>query len=159
MAARPATVGSSLKRCGSTIVRYRRDPRADAGLAKLPWIVGSPASTGLVGYLFYYDGLNEWKQRRLPGLRLYSSGESPDGRISMKILWELRRGSALALRVRGQRIGGSGSFSQQLPPTRSNGRQFPSIISVPAPGCWRLTLTTGRTAATVTALVLAGKQR
>src|SRR6478752_6335559 len=83
---------SSLKRCDPTLVHYTRSTGAAPGLAQLAWIAASPASTGVVGHLFYYDHLNVWKQRRLPGLRLYSAGQSPDGRISMKILWELRRG-------------------------------------------------------------------
>ena len=58
-----------------------------SGLARLPWIAASPTSTGLVGHLFYYDGLNVWRQRQLPGVRIYSGGQSPDGRVSMKILW------------------------------------------------------------------------
>ena len=160
VASNPAIhASSSLTRCDPTLVRYTRYAGAAAGLAQLPWIAASPASTGLVGHLFYYDRLNVWKQKRLPGLRLYSAGQSPDGRISMKILWELRRGSTLDLGVRGRRLDGSGSFSQQLSPTSSNSRQFPSIINVPAPGCWRLTVTAGKASATVSALVVPGKTR
>ena len=149
---------TSLKRCASTRVHYTRYPGAPAGLAQLPWIAASPASAGLVGHLFYYDRLNAWRQKHLPGLRLYSAGQSPDGRISMKILWESRRRITLGLAVRGRRLDGSGSFSQQLSPTSSNPRQFPSIINVPAPGCWRLTLTAGKATATVSALVVRGKK-
>jgi hypothetical protein len=158
-ASEPAIRASSLRRCDSTLVHYTRYEGAAAGLAQLPWIAASPASAGLVGHLFYYDPLNSWKQKHLPGLRLYSGGEGPNGRISMKILWESRRGSARDLSVRGRRLDGSGSFSQQLPPASSNQRQFPSIIDVPAPGCWRLTLTTGTVKASVSALVVRGKLR
>ncbi len=157
VASTPAARASSLKRCNSTLVHYTRYRGAPAGLAQLPWIAASPARTGLVGHLFYYDRLNPWKQRHLPGLRLYSRGQSPDGRISMKILWELRRGSTPDMGVRGRRLDGSGSFSQQLSPTSSNPLQFPSIINVPAAGCWRLSLTVDGTTATVSALVVPGK--
>ena len=150
----PASSVSSLGRCDPALVHYSRYKGAGAGLAQLPWIAASPASVGLVGHLFYYDHFNAWKQKHLPGLRLYSGGRSPDRRINMKILWEIRRGTALDLIVRGRRLDGSGSFSQQLSSTSSNPRQFPSIINVPAPGCWRLTLTTGKTKASVSALVV-----
>jgi hypothetical protein len=154
----PAARASSLKRCDSTLVHYTRQKGAPAGLAKLPWIAALPSSAGLVGRLFYYDRENVWKKKHLPGLRLYSAGQSPDGRISMKILWQSRSGTTLGLGVRGRRLDGSGAFSQQLSPTSSNPRQFPSIINVPAPGCWRLTLTAGKTTATVSALVVPGKK-
>ena len=115
-----------------------------------------PSSTALVGHLFYYDGLNAWRQTQLPRVRIYSGGQSPDGRVSMKILWELRHGSALILRVHGDRLDGRGSFSQQLPPVRSANSQFPSIITVPTAGCWRLTLRAGKTTGRVTMLAVPG---
>ena len=68
----------------------------------------------------------------------------------MEILWELRHGSALILRVHGKRLDGRGSFSQQLPPAGSTQFQFPSIIVVPTPGCSRLTLQVGKTTGRVT---------
>jgi len=116
-----------------------------------------PSSTALVGHLFYYDGLNAWRQTQLPRVRIYSGGQSPDGRVSMKILWELRRGSALILRVQGRRLDGRGSFSQELPPAGSTQFQFPSIIVVPTPGCWRLTLQAGTATGRVTMLAVPGK--
>ncbi len=146
-------------RCDATLVHYRPYKGVETGLSKLPWIAIAPASTGLVGHLFYYDRSNVWKQMRLPRLRIYSGGESPDGRINMKILWELRRGSAMVLRLQGRRLDGSGSFSEPLSSTSSNPRQFPSIVSVPTPGCWRLTLKTGKTTGHVSVLVVPGRTR
>jgi hypothetical protein len=144
-------------RCEATPVHYQPYKGVQSGLARLPWIAASPRSTGLVGHLFYYDGLNAWRQKQLPRVRIYSGGQSPDGRVSMKILWELRRDSALILRVRGKRLDGHGSFSQQLPPAGSAQFQFPSIIVVPTPGCWRLTLQAGTTTGRVTVLGVSGK--
>ncbi|MGZ4359464.1 MAG: hypothetical protein ACXVY8_01840 [Gaiellaceae bacterium] len=148
---------SSLDRCAAALVHYRPYKGVQAGLAQLPWIAASPASTGLVGHLFYYDRLNVWKQKRLARLRIYSGGQSPDGRISMKILWELRRGNTMVLRVQGKRLDGPGAFSQQLGSAASSPTQFPSIIDVPTPGCWRLTLKTDKTAGQVAVLALPGK--
>jgi hypothetical protein len=135
-------------------VHYRPYKGVQAGLEQLPWIAASPASSGLVGHLFYYDRLNVWKQERLPRVRMYRGGQSPDGRISMKILWELRRGSALMVEVRARRLDGPGAFTQRLSSTSSNSNQFPSIIDVPTAGCWRLTLTAGRATGHMAVLVL-----
>jgi hypothetical protein len=60
----------------------------------------------------------------------------------MKILWTLSGSQATrGLTVRGMRTGGSGSFTANFP----GDTEFPSIISVPSPGCWRLSLTTRTT--------------
>jgi hypothetical protein len=144
--------------CNAALVHYRPYKRVPAGLGSLPWVAASPASAGLLGHLFYYDGLNVWKQKRLLRLHIYSGGQSPDGRISMKILWELHRGSAMELRVRGTKLNGSGSFSQQLSPAGSTSLlEFPSIITVPTPGCWRLTLNAGKATGQIVVLAIPGK--
>jgi hypothetical protein len=152
-----SAVRSSSYRCDATSVHYRPYQGVQSGLARLAWIAASPLSTGLVGHLFYYDGLNAWRQKQLPRVRIYTGGQSPDGRVSMKILWELRHGGALILRVQGRRLDGRGSFSQELPPVSSSQSQFPSIIVVPTPGCWRVTLRAGTTVGRVTMLALSGK--
>ena len=148
---------SSAGRCAATRVHYTPYRGAEPGLAGLPWIAASPRSSALVGHLFYYDRLNVWRRRRLRGARIYTGGQSPHGRVGMKILWELRRGSALILRVQGRRLDGRGSFSQELPPAGSTQFQFPSIIVVPTPGCWRLTLQAGTATGRVTMLAVPGK--
>jgi hypothetical protein len=153
---RPPTLLAS-DRCQATPVHYKPYKGVQPGLAPLPWIAASPVSTGLVGHLFYYDGLNAWRQRQLPRVRIYSDGESPDGRVTMKILWELRHGRALILRIHGKRLDGRGSFSQELSPAGSTEFQFPSIVVVPTAGCWRLTLQGGKTTARVTMLAVPGK--
>jgi hypothetical protein len=151
------SVRLSSDRCEATPVHYKPYKGVQSGLARLPWIAASPPSAGLVGHLFYYDGLNAWRQEQMPRVRIYTGGQSPDGRLSMKTLWELRHGSALILRVHGKKLAGRGSFSQQLPPAGSTQFQFPSIIVVPTPGCWRLTLQAGKTTGRVTMLAVSGK--
>jgi hypothetical protein len=145
--------------CGATTVHYRLYEGEGPGLAQLPWIRASPPSTGLVGHLFYYDSTNPWKRKRLSTLRMYSGGESPDGRLSMKILWELRHGNVPPplLEVLATRIDGPGSSFQRLPSTSSDASQFPSIIDLPAPGCWRLTLRAGATTGDVVIHVIPGR--
>jgi len=150
-----ATVHSAAA-CEATRVHYRPYKGVPAGLAPLPWIAASPTSSSLVGHLFYYDGLNVWRRKRLPRLRMYTGGQSPDGRLSMKILWELRQGGAPTMLVRGRKLGSSGSFSQQLSPAAGSTTQFPSIIDVPTPGCWRLTLKAGKTTGRVVLIAIRG---
>lgn len=75
--------------------------------------------------------------------RIYSHGHVPGTAIQMKILWTLSGSQTThGLTVRGERADGSGSFTESFP----GGTQFPSIISVPSGGCWRLSLNTGATA-------------
>ena len=149
---------SVASRCTATTVHYHPYQGVKAGLAQLPWVSASPRSVELVGHLFYYDDQNAWKRERLSPLRMYSGGESPDGRLSMKILWELRRGSAPPLLdVKATRIDGPGSSFQQLPSTNSDASQFPSIIDIPTPGCWHLTLKAGVTTGHVVIDVVPGK--
>ena len=152
-------IASSTEDCAATTVHYGPNEGAQAGLAQLPWIAASPSSTGVVGHLFYYDRSNVWKMERLLRLRMYSGGQSPDGRVNMKILRELldRGASPPILDLQAKRLDGSGSFSQELPSTSSDAQQFPSIIDVPEPGCWRLTLKAGTTAGHVTIVVVPGK--
>jgi hypothetical protein len=146
---------SPVGRCEATPVQYKPYRGVQAGLAPYRWIAASPVSSALLGHLFYYDRDNPWRRKRLARLRIYAGGQSPDGRESMKILWELRRGSAIALRVQGTRLDASGSFSQELSP--AGAAQFPSIINVPTRGCWRLTLRAGKVTGHVTLLALPEK--
>lgn len=125
---------------------------------QLPWVAASPTTTGIVGHLFYYDNQNVWKQRQLARLRIYSGGQSPDGRLSMKILWQTQRSGGVLLHVQGDRLDGAGSFSEQLSPTASNATQFPSIVNVPSAGCWRLALAAGTTTGHVTVIACRAAQ-
>jgi hypothetical protein len=151
-----AEAASSAPRCNATTVHYKPYKGVQNGLAPIPWVAASPTSAGLVGHLFYYDAANAWKQKQVVRLHIYAGGEDPPGRISMKILWELRHGSASTLlRIRGRRLDGAGVFSQRQQPASAT--QFPSIVKVPEPGCWRLTLTAGKIVGAVTVIAVPGK--
>jgi hypothetical protein len=143
--------------CAASVVHHVPYPGAGPGLEQLPWVAAAPTTTGIVGYLFYYDKQNVWRQEQLPRVRIFSGGQSPDGRLSMKILWQTQRSGGVLLHVQGDRLDGAGSFSQQLSPTASNATQFPSIVNVPTAGCWRLTLTTGTTTGHVTVIAVPGR--
>jgi hypothetical protein len=160
------TGASAPTQCNSTRVHYRPYSGVEDSFRGLPWIQAVPASLGLVGHLFYYDIVKVWEKNRLPDLRIYTGGRTPDGRGSMKILWELRRGGGggAGLGIRGERLDGPGSFTQdvqgalQLASTSTialaRRPQFPSIVNVPAPGCWQLVLTVGEKTGHVTVLAV-----
>ena len=135
--------------CPVSLVHYERFAGAEPFLATLPWTAPEPRQVGLVGHLFYYDALG-WTRRRVRGFRIYSGGEAPDRRLQMKILWsapEPLEGRTLV--VRGRRLGRPGRFVRTL-------EVGPSIVNVPRPGCWRLTLTAGRVTTRLTVLALRG---
>ena len=145
-------------RCDATRVHYKPRSGIEAGLAPYPWIAASPTSAGIVGHLFYYTAVKAWMRAQAPGLEIYTGGQTPSGRASMKVLWDFPRvKTPLPVRLRGNRLDHSGAFVQTLSPagpTRIGPTQYPSIIDVPAPGCWRVTLTAGTTVGRVTVLAV-----
>ena len=145
-------------RCDATLVRYKPYAGIDAGLAPYRWIAASPSSAGIVGHLFYYTAVKAWMRARAPGLQIYTGGQTPNGRASMKVLWDFPPvTTALPVQLHGKRLDRSGSFVQTLSPaepTRSGPTQYPSIVDVPVPGCWRLTLTIGTTVGRATVLAV-----
>jgi hypothetical protein len=56
-----------------------------------------------------------------------------------KILWVARHANGSALRIRAQRMIGSERVGSPVGRTIAGG-PGPSIVNLPAPGCWRLTL-------------------
>jgi hypothetical protein len=56
-----------------------------------------------------------------------------------KILWVARRANGAALRIRAQRMVGSDRIGAPVSRTIAGG-PGPSIVNLPAPGCWRFTL-------------------
>src|SRR6476620_344533 len=126
--------------CNASQVHYERFRGPGPAPKTLPWVIAEPRSVGLVGHLFYYEAHNPWRKRHWSRWRIYTGGESPDKRVSMKILWTgpPRTSDASSLMVRGTRLGQSAHFSQLLD-------VGPSIVQVPRPGCWRLTLRAGDT--------------
>lgn len=156
--ARRGTTTSPSIACAPATVHYSPYESAPANLRRTPWVAATPASSGLAGLLFYW-GSTQWGQthHRTRSLHIYSGGRAPGNGIHTKILWTLRRGRAAELRLQGQRIDHSGTFSQRFPLTGT--RQFPSIVNVPRPGCWRLTLKAGKATGRVTVIAVSRKRR
>lgn len=122
--------------CVSAPVSYTNPP--DAGAPNIPWIHAGAA----VGYLFYYGVDGPWKTTidRV----LITTGGGPRNGYSTKILWHVR-GGAGGISVIGKRLDGPGRFRQSFPATPTGGgTYFPSIVNVPRPGCWRITVSSGR---------------
>ena len=101
----------------------------------IPWI----RSARFTGYLFYYTARGPWREQR-DRVLIAVGGGGPG--YNTKILWHFP-GSRKRLTIRGRRLDGSGSaeFVQQI--SRVGGGYFPSIVDVPTPGCWRVTVGTG----------------
>lgn len=126
--------------CQATRVTYGPSPRPPAGIHTIPWLaLRTAGSTRITGYLFYYG--TTWFKKVHPAKALIKirGGTSVQ---SMKILWVVEAASRSdRITVRGRRQGRNASFVQVFPSV--GGGQFPSIVDVPAVGCWRVTVSAG----------------
>jgi len=122
--------------CLSASVTYSLpvDPGAPAGV---PWVRAGE----VYGYLFYYGAGGPWKTQ--PDRALITTRGGEPGSYQTKILWHVRGGSDVVT-VSGKKLDGRGRFRKTFPVT-GGGAWFPSIVVVPSTGCWRLTVTSGRT--------------
>ena len=140
------TVGSPV--CTAAAVHYTPYPGGDRRLDRIPWISAGPAAKGLVGLLWYWP--ESWRKQRLRRAQIFTHGQAPAG-YSTKVLWAWTgpaardRGGALLV-VSGRRLDGPGSFRQEFSAIGYEGQDgapsYASIVDVPKPGCWRLTLAT-----------------
>ena len=127
--------------CLGARVHYEAGPHRD--LRRLPWVAAGRSGSEVVGYLFYYTA----ELRSGARFRIYPGGELPGGG-STKILWVPRRPLSSTLSILGRRLHGAGTFRQDVRSARGpSGIVFPSIVDVPEPGCWLLTVGTGRRSA------------
>ena len=102
-----------------------------------------------------YDVVDGRFRLRVGGYRDRETG------LSQKIPWFARSGAPVGrrLRIRGTRLGpDTRHFTQVLRRAVNGGSRgrsvYPSIISPPAEGCWRLRFTSGRASGRLTVLVL-----
>ncbi len=124
----------ALAACPATTVHY-------GATVGTPWV----AAGAVTGRLFAYSGrtLMDARVNGSDGLVLYPHGRTLDG--TTKILWVVRRRYGPTLTLRASRLDAPGTFTQRF---KHGGGQFPSIVDVPEPGCWRLSLRTGKVRAT-----------
>lgn len=140
MSAGPAAEGTVARdTCTATPVHYAQNPLAGSGLTDLPWVAAGHGRSAIVGYLFYYPSvLADHRFNQSPEFVIPTGADIPNA--STKILWIAQGDSGRMLAVDGRRLDQAGSFNQR---EAAAGPGFPSIIDIPAPGCWRLTLKTG----------------
>jgi hypothetical protein len=119
--------------CIGAPVSYGTPP--DPGAPAIPWIHAGP----VYGYLFYYSATGPWKTQ--PERAFITPHGGPPGRYVTKILWHVRGGLA-AVTLVGQRLDAPGRFRQRFPAI--GGGYFPSVLSVPTVGCWRIAVHSGR---------------
>jgi hypothetical protein len=72
-------------------------------------------------------------------------------RVHPKVLWIALKTSKSSLSLDGRRLDRAGSFTARYP-AATGGGQFPSYVSVPAAGCWRVNLRSGNLRGSVTFL-------
>ena len=151
--AAPAT--SSHTQASTCGARVHQEPNRQLGtLSGGRWVAGSPRMSGLVGALFGGEAVNG-------RLAVYAGGVNPGTRANEKILWIVSRrkraGSRLA--ISGRKDGSTAvTYRRRLPEAGSAqvpGYNYPSILDLPVPGCWKLTLRTGKVVATVSVLAQA----
>lgn len=107
----------------------------------LPWMKAAPVSSNIIAYLFFAGPVSSNTQTyRL----LHTGGGYPDGR-STKILWNIQNvNSGNDIQITGKKLsGGQDTFQQTFPVASSPLDDYPSIVNVPSPGCWQLTLKSG----------------
>jgi hypothetical protein len=139
-AAAAAGRGEAAKTCVPSAVHYRDAPGAHAiGFrgGNPPWVEGD----GVIGFLFYY-GVAPFG--RMHSARAYvTTGGKVGAGANTKILWWFRRTPPVggSVTVTGRRLDAAGSF-RDVWRTRV-GTSFPSYLIVPAPGCWRVAVSSG----------------
>jgi hypothetical protein len=123
--------------CPMSHVSYGSYPGVEQGLAKVPWISSAPRGA-FKAHLFFYGGV-PWAKQHLLGARIFTTRKPHS--INPKILWITRSpGYGSTLKIEGQRLDAPGSFAS----TENGFGDYPSYLDVPAPGCWRVTVTSGR---------------
>ena len=123
-------LSSTASGCAATAVHWEWSARAKGA----PWIAAGPAKSRLEGVLFGYRYLGDGRVNRSEGAVLVAGQ-------AVKIAWYSKKWGGTRLTVTGRRLDSRGSFRQQFSATLGEG-WYPSGITIPAAGCWQLTLRT-----------------
>lgn len=130
--------------CVASAVHYRTVKRIPRGVAGVPWIAST--NSAFRGYLFYWGG-TRWARTRPHLVRIFTTKAHVD--VNPKVLWIALRHSGATVTIRAHRLDGPGSFTARYPAAIGGG-QFPSYVSVPAAGCWRVAVRSGSLRGSVT---------
>jgi hypothetical protein len=131
----PATLGAGdgqVIACRASVVHYAEIGGTPRGVAGVPWIAST--NSAFRGYLFYWGG-TRWARTRTNKAQIFTT--KAHVKINPKVLWVALHRSGAALTIRGTRLDGPGAFSTRYPAAVGGG-QFPSYVSVPTAGCWRV---------------------
>jgi hypothetical protein len=121
---------SAAPTCAATPVRWEWNKLAPG----FPWIAVGPRRSRLQGALFGYRYLGDGRVNQSEGVVLRA------GRAE-KIAWYSTKWGGSNVRLTGRRLDGPGSFRYRFGASLGAG-WYPSGITVPAAGCWELTLKT-----------------
>jgi hypothetical protein len=142
--------------CPANHVHYARNRGVgDPFLSRMPWVEASPRGE-LIGALAYY-GSTWFGRGHLPRARVYEHGTKGDGHVFMQVFWLPLTGHyGPNLLIDGRRLNRPGtmqvnSFPDAVPLRYAS---FPTGLSIPSPGCWRIRLRTAGVSFHVTFLVL-----
>jgi len=134
LAAHPGAGKEPAPPCAATVVHYT------ATRVGTPWLA---AGRAFAGHVFYYSAIaGDGRVNQSDGLVAYAG-------VPGKVLWVPRspRRAGATLVVTARRLDGDGRFTERL--RAVPGRQFPSQLTIPDAGCWRLALRSGRLGAFV----------
>jgi hypothetical protein len=133
--------------CAPAAVHFGAVPAAtrEAGIPTgVPWVEDSTAS--VTGSLFYYTPNLRRHRDAIIGTR----GQAGSG-VATKILWWVHGTGSPTLTIVGRRTDVADSFRQTITgPSLGNNTTFPSLVSVPTPGCWALAIHSGSTTGSIT---------
>lgn len=136
----PASLGALDRQqttCHASAVHYRTVKQTPRGVAGVPWVAST--NSAFRGYLFYWGG-TRWAHTRATAVQIFTTKAHVN--VNPKVLWVALRESGTALSIRGTRLNGPGSFVARYPAAIGGG-QFPSYVTVPAAGCWRVAVRSG----------------
>jgi hypothetical protein len=149
----PAERAADARPCDPAAVN-RTPPPGPRGLgAEVAWIGGEPRSAGLVGFLVYWP--ERWHD--VGSARVVTGGVMPEG-WTTKTMWAFvnrddKHSGDSELVIEGRNLDRPGTWRESFAAISYEGQNgapsYASIIDLPDPGCWRLTLSTGDLRATV----------
>ena len=117
----------------------------------LPWMKAEPTSSGIIAYLFFVRP--EFATTHTYG-PLHTGGGYPDGR-STKILWyTVNPHASNDLELTGMHLSTDHATFRRSIPMASPAGDYPSIVTIPTPGCWQVQLQSGTVNAAVTVWVV-----
>jgi hypothetical protein len=131
------------------VIRPRTTDRCDATPVEPRGVFARPRASGIRGAWGPWRTVNG-------GASIYTHGHHVASGMNMKVPWWVRRNWGPSLELAAMRLDAPGSFKQEFPMALSPQGVFPSIVDVPAAGCWLFRLRTGRLAGVIVVQAIDG---